>query len=43
MIAGREYGQIAVANVGYARVSTIDQNPALQLDALAAARMRQGL
>jgi DNA invertase Pin-like site-specific DNA recombinase len=38
MIAGREYGQIAVANVGYARVSTIDQNPALQLDALAAAR-----
>ena len=37
MIAGREYGQIAVANVGYARVSTIDQNPALQLDALAAA------
>jgi hypothetical protein len=38
MIAGREYGQIVVANVGYARVSTIDQNPALQLDALAAAR-----
>ena len=37
MIAGREYGQIAVANVGYARVSTIDQDPALQLDALAAA------
>jgi DNA invertase Pin-like site-specific DNA recombinase len=27
-----------VANVGYARVSTIDQDPALQLDALAAAR-----
>jgi hypothetical protein len=26
-----------VANVGYARVSTIDQDPALQLDALAAA------
>jgi hypothetical protein len=29
VIAGREYGQIAVANVGYARVSTIDQDPAL--------------
>jgi len=28
---------IAVANVGYARVSTIDQDPALHLDALAAA------
>ncbi|MGH7172796.1 MAG: recombinase family protein, partial [Gemmataceae bacterium] len=26
-----------MANVGYARVSTIDQDPALQLDALAAA------
>jgi DNA invertase Pin-like site-specific DNA recombinase len=26
-----------VANVGYARVSTVDQDPALQLDALAAA------
>ena len=26
-----------MANVGYARVSTVDQNPALQLDALAAA------
>jgi DNA invertase Pin-like site-specific DNA recombinase len=38
MIPGREYGQIAVANVGYARVSKIDQDPALQLDALAAAR-----
>src|SRR6185437_14393734 len=37
MVAGRENGQPAVANVGYARVSTVDQNPALQLDALAAA------
>ncbi len=37
MVPGREDGQIAVANVGYARVSTIDQDPALQLDALAAA------
>ena len=37
MVTGRENGQITVANVGYARVSTIDQNPALQLDALAAA------
>src|SRR5208283_4315113 len=37
MVAGRENGHIAVANVGYARVSTIDQDPALQLDALAAA------
>jgi len=27
----------SVANVGYARVSTIDQDPALQLDALTAA------
>jgi DNA invertase Pin-like site-specific DNA recombinase len=37
MVLGREYGQIAVPNVGYARVSTIDQDPTLQLDALAAA------
>jgi DNA invertase Pin-like site-specific DNA recombinase len=37
MVFGREYGQIAVPNVGYARVSTIDQDPTLQLDALAAA------
>lgn len=37
MVPGREYGRIAVPNVGYARVSTIDQNPALQLDALEAA------
>ena len=37
MIAGQENGQITVANVGYARVSTIDQDTTLQLDALAAA------
>ena len=37
MVPGREDGQIAVPNVGYARVSTIDQDPALQLDALATA------
>jgi hypothetical protein len=28
MIAGRENGHFAVANVGYARVSTVDQDPA---------------
>ena len=37
MVLGREYGQTAVPNVGYARVSTTDQDPTLQLDALAAA------
>ena len=37
MVLGREYGQTAVPNVGYARVSTIDQDPTLHLDALAAA------
>ena len=37
MISGRENGQIALAHVGYARVSTLDQDPTLQLDALAAA------
>ena len=37
MVPGREDGQTAVPNVGYARVSTIDQDPTLQLDALAAA------
>lgn len=37
MDVGRENGQIAVAYVGYARVSTLDQDPALQLDALAVA------
>lgn len=43
---GREIGQsvfrtgkrtTALSHIGYARVSTLDQNPALQLDALAAA------
>jgi DNA invertase Pin-like site-specific DNA recombinase len=37
LVAGRENGHIAVASVGYARVSTVDQDPALQLDALATA------
>jgi len=37
MVGGRESGQDAVANVGYARVSTIDQDLALQRDALEAA------
>jgi DNA invertase Pin-like site-specific DNA recombinase len=37
LIGGQENGQPAVANVGYARVSTVDQDPVLQLDALAAA------
>lgn len=37
VVGGRENGQNAVANVGYARVSTIEQSPALQFDALAAA------
>src|ERR1700760_3786642 len=37
MVSGRENGQISVAYVGYARVSTLDQDPALQLDALAVA------
>jgi hypothetical protein len=37
VIAGRQNGQTPVANIGYARVSTADQDPALQLDALAAA------
>jgi DNA invertase Pin-like site-specific DNA recombinase len=30
-------GQASVAHIGYARVSTLDQDPTLQLDALAAA------
>jgi DNA invertase Pin-like site-specific DNA recombinase len=38
MIAGRENGQTPpLAHLGYARVSTLDQDPTLQLDALAAA------
>jgi DNA invertase Pin-like site-specific DNA recombinase len=37
MVSGRENGQLAVAHVGYARVSTLDEDPALQLDALAVA------
>ena len=37
MVSGRENGQITVAHVGYARVSTLDQDPALQLDALSVA------
>jgi DNA invertase Pin-like site-specific DNA recombinase len=38
MVAGRENGQRRpLPHIGYARVSTIDQDPALQLDALAAA------
>jgi DNA invertase Pin-like site-specific DNA recombinase len=37
MIIGRQIGQTPLPHVGYARVSTLDQNPTLQLDALAAA------
>ena len=37
MIVGRKSGQTPVTLIGYARVSTLDQDPALQLDALAAA------
>jgi DNA invertase Pin-like site-specific DNA recombinase len=37
MVSGRENGQTTVAHVGYARVSTLDQDPALQLDALGVA------
>lgn len=37
MIAGQENGRDRLANIGYARVSTHDQDPALQLDALGTA------
>jgi hypothetical protein len=37
MVAGWENGHTVVANIGYARVSTVDQDLALQLDALATA------
>jgi DNA invertase Pin-like site-specific DNA recombinase len=37
MVSGRENGHTGMANIGYVRVSTLDQNPTLQLDALAAA------
>jgi DNA invertase Pin-like site-specific DNA recombinase len=37
MIVGRKDGHEPMTLIGYARVSTLDQDPALQLDALAAA------
>jgi DNA invertase Pin-like site-specific DNA recombinase len=37
MIVGQQIGQMPLAHIGYARVSTLDQDPMLQLDALAAA------
>jgi DNA invertase Pin-like site-specific DNA recombinase len=37
VLSGRENGQPRMANIGYARVSTLDQNLTLQSDALAAA------
>ncbi len=37
VVVGREYGQLALTNIGYARVSTADQDPTLQHDALAVA------
>jgi DNA invertase Pin-like site-specific DNA recombinase len=37
MIVGRKSGQAPVSHIGYARVSTLHQDPALQLDALTAA------
>jgi DNA invertase Pin-like site-specific DNA recombinase len=37
MIVGRQIGHMPLPHVGYARVSTLDQEPTLQLDALAAA------
>ena len=38
MIAGQENGQTPLAHVGYARVSTLDQDPTMQHDALATAK-----
>jgi DNA invertase Pin-like site-specific DNA recombinase len=35
VVSGRENGHLALAHVGYARVSSTDQSPAMQLDALA--------
>jgi DNA invertase Pin-like site-specific DNA recombinase len=37
VLSGQENGQARMANIGYARVSTLDQNLTLQSDALAAA------
>jgi DNA invertase Pin-like site-specific DNA recombinase len=37
MNPGRENGHLALAHIGYARVSTVDQDTALQLDALGVA------
>lgn len=37
MISGRKTDETPVTLIGYARVSTLDQDPALQLDALTAA------
>jgi hypothetical protein len=42
MVFGQENERIAAAHVGYARVSTLDQDPALQLDALAVAGCTEG-
>lgn len=36
-MSDRKTGNFSLANVGYTRVSTLDQDPALQLDALGAA------
>lgn len=37
MVSGREDGHTAMVSIGYVRVSTLEQNPTLQFDALAAA------
>jgi hypothetical protein len=34
MIVGQKCGHLPLAQIGYARVSTLDQDPALLLDAL---------